>query len=232
MALEVPCPHVYARFSTQPTRQQRRAQRTSSGTTATRGAPRPRRPPSRPATRTEATASQVDPDERRLAALADTISQQTRDVRAHLDALTTALDRVEARLEDKGKAALAPARREPAALRSHGGACPRRPGPRTAQPAAPLAATGDRSAGLRSAARGAAPPSGPPRDPPATPARTGTAGSSETTRLVAVEMAVGGATRAEVGERLREQFGISDPTSLLDSVFGAGSAGDTRVPWS
>ena len=39
-------------------------------------------------------------------------------------------------------------------------------------------------------------------------------------RLVAIEMAVAGDTREGVGRRLREEFGISDPRSILDDAFG------------
>ena len=39
-------------------------------------------------------------------------------------------------------------------------------------------------------------------------------------RLVAIEMAVAGDTREGVGRRLREEFGIRDPRSILDDAFG------------
>lgn len=42
----------------------------------------------------------------------------------------------------------------------------------------------------------------------------------EAARLVAIEMAVAGDTREGVGRRLREEFGIADPRSILDDAFG------------
>ena len=48
-------------------------------------------------------------------------------------------------------------------------------------------------------------------------------------RLVAIEMAVAGDTREGVGRRLRDEFGIRDPRSILDDAFGPepGPAGRT-----
>jgi hypothetical protein len=46
-------------------------------------------------------------------------------------------------------------------------------------------------------------------------------GDSEAARLVALEMAVDGLSRAEVSERLREQFAIPGLEALLDDVYGA-----------
>ncbi|WP_158276576.1 hypothetical protein [Paraconexibacter algicola] len=42
----------------------------------------------------------------------------------------------------------------------------------------------------------------------------------ETARLVAIEMAVGGASRAEVRSRLTDEFGIREVEGLLDEVYG------------
>lgn len=44
-------------------------------------------------------------------------------------------------------------------------------------------------------------------------------------------MAVGGATRAEVSERLRERFGLESPGELLDGVFGPDTEGSSRLRW-
>lgn len=57
-------------------------------------------------------------------------------------------------------------------------------------------------------------------------------GTSETARLVAVEMAVAGYPRAQVGDRLQRQYGVSDPARILDEVFGRGTAGNSRMPWT
>lgn len=48
-------------------------------------------------------------------------------------------------------------------------------------------------------------------------------------RLVALEMAVSGLSREEVGQRLRSLYDVEDPGSTLDLVFGAGTPGDSRV---
>jgi hypothetical protein len=50
-------------------------------------------------------------------------------------------------------------------------------------------------------------------------------------RLVAIEMAVAGDTRENVGRRLREEFGIPEPQQILDDVFGPGTAAGSRMPW-
>jgi hypothetical protein len=50
-------------------------------------------------------------------------------------------------------------------------------------------------------------------------------------RLVAIEMAVGGSSRAEVEEHLRGQLGVAEPEPLLDDVFGAASHAGSRLAW-
>jgi len=50
-------------------------------------------------------------------------------------------------------------------------------------------------------------------------------------RLVAIEMAVGGSSRAEVEAHLRERLGVADPAPLLDDVFGAASTAGSRLAW-
>lgn len=50
-------------------------------------------------------------------------------------------------------------------------------------------------------------------------------------RLVAIEMAVGGSSRAEVEEHLRERLGVGDPQPLLDDVFGAASHAHSKLAW-
>lgn len=56
--------------------------------------------------------------------------------------------------------------------------------------------------------------------------------TSDTARLMAIEMAVSGSSRREVAERLIGDFGVANPAPILDDVFGAGSADDSRMPWS
>jgi hypothetical protein len=65
----------------------------------------------------------------------------------------------------------------------------------------------------------------PAPSPPPTP------GADDAPRLLAVELAVAGATRADVDARLRERFGVSSTAELLDEVFGVGSAPSARLPW-
>lgn len=75
-------------------------------------------------------------------------------------------------------------------------------------------------------------PPAPPTPPPAPPV-AGPPGPAahEGARLVAIEMAVTGASRGEVGARLKAEYGIADPRAILDDVFGAGSAASSRMPW-
>jgi hypothetical protein len=42
----------------------------------------------------------------------------------------------------------------------------------------------------------------------------------EGVRLIATQMAIAGATRGEIGARLREQFGIEEAQPVLDEIFG------------
>lgn len=48
-------------------------------------------------------------------------------------------------------------------------------------------------------------------------------------RFVAIEMAVGGATREQVDRHLRGQFGLADTGTVLDGVFGRETAGTARL---
>jgi hypothetical protein len=50
-------------------------------------------------------------------------------------------------------------------------------------------------------------------------------------RLLAIELAVGGATRADVDAALRERFGVTSTAELLDQVFGVGSSPNAQLPW-
>jgi hypothetical protein len=79
------------------------------------------------------------------------------------------------------------------------------------------------------AAQGAGPtPAPPPAPAPAAPAAPA---HEDAPRLLAVELAVAGATRADVDARLRERFGVSSTAELLDEVFGVGSSPSARLPW-
>lgn len=64
----------------------------------------------------------------------------------------------------------------------------------------------------------AAKPAPPP--PPAPAPEHSSDAAHDAARLVAIEMAVAGDTREGVGRRLRDEFGIRDPRSILDDAFG------------
>jgi hypothetical protein len=66
---------------------------------------------------------------------------------------------------------------------------------------------------------------------PAQPAPAPTGEITNAARLVAIEMAVGGAPRADVDEHLRSRFGVEDTAPLLDDVFGAESHAASRLAW-
>ena len=51
-------------------------------------------------------------------------------------------------------------------------------------------------------------------------------------KMVAIQLAATGATRAGVRDHLQRGLGIPDATTILDEVFGVGSRDDTRVPWT
>jgi hypothetical protein len=98
-------------------------------------------------------------------------------------------------------------------------------------PASPLA-------GSSSPATGPARSSAGPEheEPAATEPAAESNGTSEipapsAARLVAIEMAVGGSSRAEVEAHLRDALGISEPAPLLDDVFGVASTAGSRLAW-
>jgi hypothetical protein len=66
----------------------------------------------------------------------------------------------------------------------------------------------------------------------ATPAPQQTAAAHLKARLVAIEMAVAGASRGDVAERLGREFFGEDAAAILDDVFGSGSVSGARMPWA
>jgi hypothetical protein len=48
-------------------------------------------------------------------------------------------------------------------------------------------------------------------------------------RLVALQMAIAGGSRAEVDAHLRRAFALEDPSQMLDEVFGADTPGEQQV---
>lgn len=84
-------------------------------------------------------------------------------------------------------------------------------------------------------------PEAPGWQPP-TPAQTapqsgGAPGSSgwreiDDARMVAIQMATTGTTRAGVRDHLNRALGIGDTASILDEIFGVDTGEDARVPWT
>jgi hypothetical protein len=64
-------------------------------------------------------------------------------------------------------------------------------------------------------------PVAPPDDDEPRPRRSGSAGA----RLLATQMAVSGADRAEIAARLRSGFEIDDVDEILDAILGRGEEG-------
>ncbi|HEX7290448.1 MAG TPA: hypothetical protein VF250_04895 [Conexibacter sp.] len=83
----------------------------------------------------------------------------------------------------------------------------------------------------------ATPLAGPEPEAPATPEPAADGNGAQeipapsAARLVAIEMAVGGSSRAEVEEHLRSELGVREPEPLLDDVFGAASTAGSRLAW-
>jgi hypothetical protein len=91
--------------------------------------------------------------------------------------------------------------------------------PKAWQP--PLRADDELPPELRAGGRGATQPAPAPERGP----------EPEAARLVAIEMAVGGASRGEVERHLERQFGEQAEPSLLDGVFGPDRDSTTRLTW-
>jgi hypothetical protein len=177
---------------------------------------------------------QADAETAARTARIETLSAAARLLAAELTAAVAALTRelqggdpaAEARMPRAPWPAAAPPAPEP----------PSTPAPATEQPAAPPAApepTWSRieepiapepePAAIRSSAgpEQAAPESNGASEIPAPSAA----------RLVAIEMAVGGSSRAEVEQHLRDRLGVAEPEPLLDDVFGAASTAGSRLAW-
>lgn len=102
------------------------------------------------------------------------------------------------------------------------------------QPAGPQptwARTVDSPPAAAHGANGSEPQPQPPRAVAAAPPVATTGEVSNAARLVAIEMAVGGASRADVETHLLARFGVDDPAPLLDDVFGAESHASSRLAW-
>lgn len=80
---------------------------------------------------------------------------------------------------------------------------------------------------LRTLADELDPPPVPPREahlksvePSGAPAAAGRRSAAAGARLLATQMAISGADRDEIGERLRNGFDIDDPGEILDAILG------------
>lgn len=135
-----------------------------------------------------------------LGQLLDTVVAGIEAARAHLAALSASLDRIAQELGSEAPGisveALEAEPPVPPALQSHVHLPPEHEAEHQ-EPTAEVAA---------------APPE------PVLDRRTSAA--HDAARLVAIEMAVAGDTREVVGRRLRNEFGIADPRTILDDVFG------------
>jgi alkylhydroperoxidase/carboxymuconolactone decarboxylase family protein YurZ len=58
---------------------------------------------------------------------------------------------------------------------------------------------------------------------PVVPLETSSENGLDSARLVAIEMAVAGGSREEVGRHIRAAYDLADVEALLDDVFGAGA---------
>jgi hypothetical protein len=139
--------------------------------------------------------------ERRLAELIDGMGQRSESMRATLQELSLILNDLEQRFT---------------AVARHATESPRPPDERGHRPP-PL-----RPARLQEERRGPRQHGFAPRQPLA---------PADSARLVAIEMAVGGSSREEVAGRLRAEFGLERPDTVLDDVFGPGTGPQTRMPW-
>jgi hypothetical protein len=187
--------------------------------------------------------------QRRIAQLSDTLIERTEGVVAQIEetalvresfgrllrALADAADRVTA--EITAAPMPPPAPEPPAAPDPFAPAAPEPavPPPFTQAPTPPPPVP-------EPLARVPEPPPDSPAEPPAPEAATPPAQPAPTppnpdrawieARQAAIQMAAAGNTRAQVEAHLRGFLNVSDPSALLDQVFGAATAGEARVPWA
>ena len=138
------------------------------------------------------------PEAQDLGGLVDAVQSGVEAAAAHLVTLSEAVERIAAEIEAANEAHR---RTLPPGLQGHA-----RLPEELAEPAAPESAI--------------VPDPEPPAESPNA--------AHDAARLVAIEMAVAGDTREGVGRRLREEFGIDDPRSILDDAFGPDTASPGR----
>lgn len=169
-------------------------------------APAPRElPEAPPGFGPAAPADDRPPELQDLGQLLDTVQAGVDAARAHLVTLSASLERIAEELDAAEPAPMV----LPPALEGH----------------AKLPSELARAAAEVEAASGAEPPGEPVAPKAGSPAMSA---AHEAARLVAIEMAVAGDTREGVGRRLRNEFGIRDPASILDDAFGPNPGGTGR----
>lgn len=199
----------------------------------------------------------VEERQRRIAALSDELLRKTEAVVARLDdatpvrhsfdnlvrALGGAAERLAREVEETradfdppsfGEAAASEGQRPPAAAAAPPAPQPARAPAAEAPPAPTQAVPAKQPAPPTSAGRPSAPATHPqpPATPGATPAPPERGRELDATRLVAIQMAAAGSTRAQVRDHLRDAMGSDDAGRMLDEIFGPGSGDDARVPWT
>jgi len=75
------------------------------------------------------------------------------------------------------------------------------------------------------------PPEAKPEPQPEPEERREAAEGGASARVVAIQMAVAGASRGEVDIHLREHFGVADTAPILDDVFGESTDDSSRMSW-
>ena len=187
----------------------------------------------------------------RLRRLTDGLVTRAEEARAQLEDLASELRRATLELEGERRvsaelfestAPIAPPAPPPAAEPAPAAAPPPPPPPPTGGPLAPP--PWEQTVSVPPPAPAPEPPPAPAPEPqPETPPApfaggeppeaepSAPAGGPANARVVAIQMAVAGASRGEVDAQLRERFGIADTAPILDDVFGESTDDSSRMSW-
>jgi hypothetical protein len=167
----------------------------------------------------------MDERARMIVDLTDSLIAQATSVKREFDSLMNAIEEGRGRLRELTPGARDAAR--PPRVTGEAAAPPPRPpaappAPLHREPEAAPAAPGPSRPAEPDPSRSAEPdPSRPPEKVPPTPGSDPAEGGVRETdraRLVAMQMAVSGAGRAEIADRLRREFGLTDPDPILDEL--------------
>ncbi len=153
----------------------------------------------------------ADERARAMTDVTDALLERAESVKDQSDQLIAALDRAKLQIQERtgGEAEVRPLERQPEPIRPSEADPPPRvphlkpvePEPAPERPADPFQRPPQEPFAARRRSEEAPPPA-----PPA--------------RLVAMQMAVAGKSRAEIERRLREEFGIDDAGEMLDGILG------------